>query len=227
MSGNMPGKLIVIEGSDGCGKQTQAGKLFDRLQAEGRRVRQITFPDYASDSSALVKMYLKGDFGSDPAQVNPYAAAAFYAVDRWASFTTSWGKWRQEGGIIVADRYVTSNMAHQAVKITDASERENFLEWLWDLEFVKFSLPVPDIVVFLDVPPRYSLELISQREGKNPLAAKDIHEKNAAYLTAVYQSYLLASQKYGWKKINCAGQNGIRPLEDIHAEVYRAVINKI
>lgn len=224
MSEKLPGRLIVVEGSDGCGKQTQVDKLFDRLKQAGENVEKVTFPDYASNSSALVKMYLKGEFGGDAAKVNPYAAATFYAVDRWASFTSSWGEIYQEGAIIVADRYVMSNMAHQAVKISDASEQEGFLEWLWDLEFVKFSLPIPDIIFFLDMPPQYSLELISRRKTKNPsdVAAKDIHEKNSAYLSAVYQSYLLASKKYGWERINCVDRSGIRPVEDIHNEIYKS-----
>jgi dTMP kinase len=228
MPDKIKGKLIVIEGPDGCGKQTQAEKLFDRFKLEGHNVRKVTFPDYESHSSALVKMYLKGDFGGEPSEVNPYAAATFYAVDRFASFSVSWGKWYQEGDIIIADRYATSNMAHQAVKISDASEQEKFLEWLWDLEFVKFSLPVPDIVIFLDLPPKHSLELISQRNAKTSgTTSKDIHEKNAGYLKAAYQSYQLASQKYGWTKINCAFEGGIRSIDDIHNEIYVAATNKV
>jgi dTMP kinase len=226
----MSGKLIVIEGPDGSGKQTQAEKLFDRLKNEGYKVRKITFPDYESNSSALVKMYLNGEFGSDPAQINPYAAATFYAVDRFASFcvAASWGEWYKEGSIIIADRYTTSNMAHQAVKIADESEREKFLEWLSDLEFVKFALPIPDIVIFLDVPPEYSQKLISQRNLKtSDITSQDIHEKNAGYLARTHESYLLASEKYGWVKINSAAKEGIRPVDDIHEEIYRIIKNKI
>ncbi len=225
----LKGKLIVIEGADGSGKQTQTEKLWQRLRAEGKTVRLITFPDYESNSSALIKMYLKGDFGSDPLQVNPYAAASFYAADRFASFNRTWGEWYRAGEVIIADRYVTSNMAHQAVKISDQAEQTKFLEWLWDLEFVKFALPVPDTVIFLDVPPQYSLELIRSRNAANMTApaAKDIHEKNAHYLKSVYQSYLLAQKKYGWQKINCVRQNEMRSVADIHADIYECVRNII
>jgi dTMP kinase len=221
----LKGKLIVIEGADGSGKQTQTEMLEQRLLTEGEKTRRVTFPNYESNSSALIKMYLNGDFGSDPAQVNPYAAASFYAADRFASFQLTWGQWYQAGEVIIADRYATSNMAHQAVKIPDQAEQAKFLEWLWDLEFIKFALPVPDLVIFLDVPPLYSLELIAARNAQNMAAsaAKDIHEKNAAYLSSVYQSYLLAQKKYGWEKIDCVCQNGMRSIEDIHAEIYRLV----
>jgi dTMP kinase len=219
------GKLIVIEGADGSGKQTQTEKLWQRLQDEGKKVRRVTFPDYKSNSSALIKMYLNGDFDSDPVKVNPYAAASFYAVDRFASFHLTWGEWYQKGEVIIADRYVTSNMAHQAVKIADEAEQAEFLEWLWDLEFRKFALPVPDLVVFLDVPPQYSLGLIRGRNVQKtalPIAT-DIHEKNVSYLKNVYQSYLVAQKKYGWEKIDCVCQNEMRCVTDIHAELYEKV----
>jgi dTMP kinase len=222
----LKGKLIVIEGADGCGKQTQTEKLWQRLLAEGKKAHRVTFPDYASNSSALVKMYLNGDFGSDPAAVNPYAAASFYAADRFASFNMVWGKWYQAGEIIIADRYATSNMAHQAVKIPQEAEQAKFLEWLWDLEFVKFALPVPDLVVFLDVPPQYSLNLIKERNAQQraPAAAKDIHEKNTVYLKNVYQTYLLAQKKYGWEKIDCVFADSMRSVEDIHTDIYEKVV---
>ena len=158
--GILKGKIIALEASDGCGKATQTAYLYNRLNDEGYRVRQISFPDYSSQSSALIKMYLQGYFGQDPSKVNPYAAATFFAVDRYASFAHEWADWYNNGGIVLADRYTTSNMAHQAIKITNRQERDLFLEWLWDLEFHKFQLPAPDMVIFLDVPPAYSENLI-------------------------------------------------------------------
>ena len=120
----MNGKLIIIEGGDGSGKATQTAMLVERLAAEGRPVRSVSFPDYDSDSSALVKMYLRGDFGGDADGVNPYAASAFYAVDRFASYQTQWKSFLQDGGIVVADRYTTSNMLYQMIKIDDAAAQE-------------------------------------------------------------------------------------------------------
>ncbi len=213
------GRLIIIEAGDGCGKATQTEALFRRLCAEGREVRKITFPDYQSPSSALIKMYLGGEFGKQAGDVNAFAASAFYAVDRYASFKKDWGEFYRRGGIIIADRYVTSNMAHQAVKLTDAEERETFLAWLWDLEFVKFGLPLPDLVIFLDLPPGFSRRLRELRAQTE--AREDIHELDEAYLSACYQAYLEVAEKYGWKRIACADGDAVRSIADIHEDIYR------
>ena len=215
------GRLIIIEAGDGCGKATQTQELYRRLHDEGKEVRKITFPDYQSPSSALIKMYLGGEFGAKAEDVNAFAASAFYAVDRFASYKKDWGAFYQRGGIIIADRYVTSNMAHQAVKITDAVSREEFLNWLWDLEFVKFGLPVPDLVLFLDLPPSCSRELRLQRAQKE--ARDDIHESDETYLTACYEAYCRIADKYGWTKIACAKDGTLRSIAEIHADVYRQV----
>ena len=159
----MSGKLIVIEAGDGSGKATQTALLFKRCSEAGKVVRQISFPDYDSPSSALIKMYLRGDFGFEATSVNAYAASLFYAVDRFASYQKTWRTFLEGGGIVIADRYVTSNMAHQAVKITDAVARKNFLAWLCDLEYEKLALPKPDKVIFLDMPPDAAQKLIAVR----------------------------------------------------------------
>ena len=162
----MNGKLIIIEAGDGSGKATQTEKLYSRLVGEGINVRKVTFPDYESNSSALIKMYLNGEFGSSPDSVNPYAASSFYAVDRYASYKQNWEDFYKQGGIIIADRYTPSHMVHQAVKILGQSEKEAFLDWLWDLEFEKFGLPIPDVVIFLDMPPMYSRAPRVERANK-------------------------------------------------------------
>ncbi|MGL5513007.1 MAG: dTMP kinase, partial [Sporomusa sp.] len=149
----MQGKLIVIEGTDGSGKATQSKQLVDRLKAEGVLVRKVDYPNYQSQSSALVKMYLNGEFGNRPENLNAYAASAFYAVDRIASYKKEWEEFYLHGGIVIADRYTTSNMIHQAVKITDVGEKKTYLDWLVDFEFTKCGLPVPDTVIFLAMPP--------------------------------------------------------------------------
>lgn len=144
------GKLIIIEsGSDASGKATQSERLYERLISEGKKCMKITFPDYESDSSALVKMYLNGDFGKNPNDVSPYVSSTFYAADRYASYKTKWGEFYNSGGIIISDRYTTSNMVHQAAKI-ESPEKEKFLEWLYDLEFNIYGIPTPDEVIFLD-----------------------------------------------------------------------------
>lgn len=213
------GKLIIIEAGDGCGKATQTEALFQRLCAEGREVRKITFPDYESPSSALIKMYLGGEFGEQAGDVNAFAASAFYAVDRYASYKKDWGEFYRRGGIIIADRYVTSNMAHQAVKLSDDKEREAFLAWLWDLEFVKFGLPVPDLVIFLDLPPDFSRRLRELRAQNE--AREDIHELDEAYLDACYRAYREIAEKYDWKSVYCAEADEVRSIKAIHDDVYR------
>lgn len=143
----MKGKLIVIEGGDGSGKATQADLLYRRLNREGKPVYKVTFPDYDSPSSMLVKMYLQGQFGKQADSVNPYAASTFYAVDRFASYQMKWKTLLAQGYIIIADRYTTSNMLYQMIKISAPAARQTYLDWLWDFEFIKMGLPIPDIVI--------------------------------------------------------------------------------
>ena len=157
------GKLFIIEAGDGSGKETQTRLLTQRLIREGHRVRAVTFPDYAADASMPVRMYLRGDFGTQADEVNPYAASTFFAIDRYASYRMKWGENYAAGMIILADRYTTSNMVHQAVKIGDAAERDAFLDWLYDFEFNKLGLPVPDAVFFLDMEPCAAERLIAAR----------------------------------------------------------------
>ena len=166
------GKLIIIEAGDGSGKATQTKALYDHLCREGYRVHRIEFPDYAADSSMLVRMYLRGDFGGHAEDVNAYAASTFFAVDRYASYRMKWKKAYEAGAIILADRYTTSNMVHQAVKLTDKAEREAFLDWLWDFEFHKLGLPVPDKVVFLDMDPEVADRLIAARAEETPMTIR-------------------------------------------------------
>ena len=211
------GKLIVIEAGDGSGKATQTQKLFERLTAEGHKVKQISFPDYDSPSSSLVKMYLNGDFGKHADDVDAYAASTFYAVDRYASFRMNWKKSYDAGEIILADRYTTSNMVHQAVKIVDSEERSKFLEWLDDFEYVKLKLPRPDLVIFLDMPPEVSEKLIKERKRS------DIHEKDFHYLRRCYNSYKEIAKKFSWVTIKCSIGGNPRTIEEIHEEIFNTV----
>ncbi len=222
----MSGKLIIIEGSDGSGKQTQAERLYSRLKAEDYRVQKVDYPDYQSESSALIRMYLGGQFGNDPDAVNAYAASAFYAVDRYASYKRKWQEFYYNGGIVIADRYTTSNMVYQAVKLVSQQEKESFLQWLWDLEFNKFALPVPDAVYFLDMPPAYFRRLIDERAGKTA-GKQDIHECNQDYLVNCYNSYHNIAAKYGWHKINCVNGELLKSIDEIHAEVYKSVMDTV
>ena len=217
------GKLITIEAGDGSGKATQTRALMEHLLKDGYRVIKVEYPDYKSDSSALVKMYLGGEFGEHAEDVDAYGASTFFAVDRYASFHLNWKQAYEDGAIILADRYTTSNMVHQAVKLTDPTEREEFLTWLWDFEFGKLKLPVPDVVVYLDMAPEVSDRLINERAAHNADRKKDIHEKDTNYLHRCHDAYNWVAAKYGWKKVVCSKDGQPRSIEEIHKDVYSAV----
>lgn len=228
MNCSSKGFLIIIDGTDGSGKATQAQKLYERLKAEGKNIRKIEFPDYKSDSSALVKMYLNGNFGKNPEDVNPYAASTFYAVDRFASFNTQWKEFYENGGIIIADRYTTSNIIYQGAKIKDKEDRKKYLDWLNDLEYDKFKLPVPDLIFFLDMPPFFSEELIKNRANKfTGGEKKDIHESSKGFMEHSYANCIEASDKYGWNRVKCINGNNVKSIEEIHDEIYQILKSKL
>lgn len=215
----MAGKLIVFEGTDGSGKSTQFGALCRRLDGMGKEYRKLVFPQYSEPSSALIRMYLGGEFGKNPADVNPFAASAFYAVDRYASLKKVWGRYYEEGGLVLTDRYTTSNAVHQAVKCAPA-DRPAFLRWLDDFEHDKMGLPRPDLVLYLDMPTDKAVELLRSREAATHTQA-DIHELDTGYLAACRESALQAAQVLGWKKISCVDAGGaLRSIEDIHEEIW-------
>ena len=218
----MSGRLIVFEGTDGSGKSTQFRRLCQRLDGMGREYQKLVFPQYSEPSSALIRMYLGGEFGSDPKGVNPYAASAFYAVDRYASLKKVWGDFYWAGGLVLTDRYTTSNAVHQAVKCAP-EEREAFLRWLDDFEHEKMGLPRPNGVIYLDMPTEKAVELLRARETATQTRA-DIHELDTGYLAACRESALQAAQVLGWKVIRCLDDGGsLRSVEEIHDEVWRLV----
>lgn len=220
----MKGKLIIIDGSDGSGKATQSLTLYARLQQEEYMVKKVEFPDYNSDSSSLIKMYLNGDFGSKPEDVSPYVASSFYAVDRYASYKMKWKDYYEEGGIILSDRYTTSNMVHQAAKIQDEIEKNKFLDWLWDFEFNKCGLPIPDAVIFLDVPPEYSRRLMEDRLNKfTGSEKKDIHERNSKFLEDSYYNAKQIANKYNWVNISCIENDVMLSVEEIHNKIFDSI----
>lgn len=216
----MKGTLIVLEGIDGSGKETQASLLEKKLKEKGREVLHISFPDYKSPSSALVKMYLKGDFGKNPEDVNPYAASLFYAVDRFASYRMKWKDFYQKGGIIIADRYTTSNMVHQMTKYEDKKARKDFLSWLEKTEYEELELPVPDLVILLDIPLGVSENLVKERARQG--GSMDIHEQHLDYLRKCHDAYQELVSLYGWKRIPCTEEGKLRIIEDIGKDVEKA-----
>lgn len=218
------GKLFVIDGTDGSGKQTQFDKLQERLKKDGIDFRVVSFPNYESPSSGLVKMYLSGEFGENAKDVSPYIASTFYAGDRYATYITEYKDYYEKGGIILADRYTTANMVHQAGKIQDKEEREKFLNWLWDFEFNLYRLPIPTEVFFLNMPVEKSLELIKDRENKfTHTEKKDIHERDKNHLIDAYNAACYVSKKYNWYEIKCVNEDKIRTIEDIHEEIYNEI----
>lgn len=218
------GKLFVIDGTDGSGKQTQLEKLKERLENDKVNYRTVSFPNYESESSALVKMYLSGKFGENAKEISPYIASTFYAADRYATFQTGYKEYYENGGLILADRYTTSNMVHQAGKIKDKKERQKFLDWLWDFEFNLYGLPIPTEVFFLNMPVEKSLELIKSRENKfTHTEKKDIHEKDKNHLIDAYNAACQLAKDYNWYEIKCTNGNYIRTIEDIHGQIYNEV----
>ncbi len=213
MSAEGKGRLLVLEGLDGSGKATQAKLLAASLAADGLPVRQITFPDYASDSSALVRMYLSGRFGARPDDVNAYAASSFYAVDRYASYKTDWGAFYRAGGVVVADRYTTSNGVHQCSKLPP-DEWDGYLDWLFDYEYRLLGLPAPDAVLYLRVDPAVSQALMTGRYHGDE-SKKDVHEKDLEYLARSRRAAEYCAAKLGWQTIECAAGGKMRPAGEI------------
>lgn len=212
--------VIAIDGTDASGKKTQTDILEAHLKENGYKVVKLSFPDYDSPSSTLVKMYLDGQFGTDPADVNAYAASSFFAVDRYASFKKNWEKdYKEENCVILLNRYTTSNAVHQLSKIEDDGEKERFLAWLWDFEFVKLGLPVPDLVLYLEMPTDISIRLLNRR-CEDTGAKKDIHESDPTHLEKSHKAALFACAAWGWERIFCAKDGEPLKIEEI-AETVR------
>lgn len=219
------GKLIVIEGLDGSGKATQTRLLYASLESKGNRVRQVSFPNYSSDSSALVKMYLNGEFGGNADDVNAYAASSFYAVDRYAGYKKDWGRFYESGGLVIADRYTTSNAIHQCSKLPK-DEWSAFIDWLFIYEYKLLGLPKPDAVLFLKADVDVEQGLMSARYGGDD-SRKDIHEKDIGYLKRSQEAALFCADYLGWYVIECIENGCMRNIDDIHTQVEGLVYSLI
>lgn len=218
----MEGKLLVLDGLDGCGKSTQAQRLTRRLEeAFPGRVHLISYPDYDSPSSALVKMYLGGDFSAHPEGVNAYAASTFYAVDRYAGYVRQWGEWYRQGHFIVAARYTTSNAIHQMGKLPQGEWKE-FLDWLEDFEYEKLALPKPDLVCYLQMDRKVSEQLLDARY-QGDASRRDIHERDRAYLEQCRISAEYAAEYWHWNRIVCSQNGKALPMEEITQRLWDLV----
>ena len=215
------GALIVIEGLDGSGKATQANRLLEALAAQGKPVRKVSFPNYTSDASAPIRMYLAGEFGKDPSAVNAYAASTFFAVDRYASFKKDWADFYENGGIIIADRYTTSNAVHQCSKLPK-EQWDGYLSWLFDFEYRLMGIPAPDRVIYLQVDPTVSQKLMTGRYQGDE-SKKDIHESNLDYLARSRKAADYCAEKLEWTVIACDADGEMRTIEDIHKDVLASI----
>lgn len=214
-------KLIVLDGLDGSGKSTQLEALDRWMTAQGIAHKQISFPDYKQPSSVLVRQYLAGEFGGTPDAVNAYAASSFYAVDRYASYKRFWQEDYENGTVILAARYTTSNAIHQMSKL-DKDDWDAYLQWLADYEYERLALPAPDLVLFLDMPPEVSQSLMTSRyEGDE--SKKDIHERDRGYLLKCREAALYAAQHDNWTVVPCAENDNARTIEDITASLIAQV----
>lgn len=216
------GTLIVIEGTDGSGKETQARLLCQALEKKGLSVNFLSFPCYGTPACAPVEMYLGGKFGKKPEDVSPYAASVMYAIDRYASFKTKWAATYEKGEIFVADRYTTSNAVHQAAKLPP-EERAAYLKWLYDIEYNKIGIPSPDLVVYLDLTPEASGKMLKERSGK-PGVQHDIHETNGEFLRKSRENALGIAWDSGWEVVTAGDKNGPYTKETIHAKVLKLAI---
>lgn len=219
------GKLIVLEGIDGSGKSSQYRRLCARMEKDGIDYNHIVFPRYDKESSALIRMYLNGEFGTHPDDVNPYTASTFYAVDRFAAYRTDWGKIYESGGLILSDRYTTSNAVHQGSKLSDEKLPE-FFRWLSDLEYVKMGLPRPDLVIYLEVDVKTSLARMRRRQDRNNTSA-DIHEKDPGYLERCLHTADMAAEYYGWTRIPCMKDGMERDVDEKNREIYDIILKSI
>ncbi len=211
------GKLIVIDGLDGSGKKTQTDMVYEHLKANGKKVKEISFPDYKEKSSTLIKMYLDGEFGKNPEDVNAYAASSFFAMDRYASYIKHWKRDYEQGTLILSDRYSTSNIIYHMSKL-DQKEWKDYIDWLEDYEYNKIGIPKPDVVIYLDVDINISQRLLSERyDGEE--SRKDIHEKNIDFIRKCRECAMFASDKLNWEIINCMNGNALRSKEDINKEI--------
>ena len=217
----MSGKLIVFEGTDGSGKATQSRLLCEHLKRENIPYKNINFPRYGQPSAAMVQEYLDGRLGRHPGDVNAYAASLFYAMDRYASYKQDWGPFYEAGGLVIADRYTTSNAVHQASKLPEG-ERKAFLDWLFDTEYRLLELPKPDLVIYLDMPTEITEKMMRRRETATGTHA-DIHEQDETYLKNCRAAAQEIVKDCGWTVIRCARDGDPRTVEDIHNQVYRTV----
>lgn len=220
----MKGLFIMLEGTDGSGKTTQTERLVERLKKEGRDVEMISFPQYGKPSATMVEAYLNGKLGTAE-DVGPYRASILYAVDRYAASPQIYD-WLEAGKIVIANRYVASNMGHQGGKIANDTERKKYFDWNYDLEYNIFGIPKPDVNIILHVTPEISQQLVDKKDERAYLEGKkrDIHEDDLNHLRNAEHAYVQIAQDYPeFTLIECVSEGNMRSIEDIHEDVWHVI----
>ena len=215
----MCGKLIVIEGLDGCGKNTQTDLLVKYLESKNQKVKHLSFPNYNSPYSSLVKMYLNSEFGQNPEEINPYAVSSFFAIDRFTDYCKEWKEFYENDYIIVCDRYTTSNAIYQMCKLEQNSWDE-YLKWLYDYEYCKLKIPKPDIVIYLKGNIEISQNLLKERYHGDT-SKKDFHESNILFLEKCERAADYVSKKDGWLEVECCKSERMESVEEIHGKILK------
>ena len=219
----MKGVFIVIDGTDGSGKATQTKLLVERLRGTGREVMELDFPQYEKPSAVFVEKYLRGEYGTAD-EVGPYRASIFYALDRYDK-SAEVKQWLAEGKIVISNRYVSANMGHQAGKIKNKKKRDEFLAWLFKLEFTLFGIPKPDKVILLYMPPEAGQKLVDAKGARAYTKGKkrDIHEADLSHLKDAANAYAYVAKKYKWGIVNCLQKGEILSREIIHEKLWGIV----
>lgn len=222
------GKLIVVDGGDGSGKTTQAHLLMEYLKKHTMLAKYMDFPQYYSSfHGKTVARFLRGEFGTLD-QVSPYLAALAFAVDR-ASVKNEMDDFLKKGGYIIANRYATSSMAHQAAKFMQKNDQEEFLKWEYEMEYKVHKIPKEDIVIYLYVPWQYGISLTKKKGNRAYLQGKseDIHESNLSYRQAVESMYLALVRRYPhWVMITCVEDNKVLSPQAIHKKILTVLLRK-
>lgn len=223
------GKLIAIDGLDGCGKETQSIILYNRLKEMNKNVYRVSFPNYDSKSSEVIKMYLNGEIGSNATKINPYLCSLMYAIDRGIQFyKTLFDVYNQKDSILICDRYISANIIHQGSKETDKDRRIELFDWIYDTEINRIGLPKEDITLILALSIEKNIEIIKNRQNKSGCST-DIHESNVGYLDSCYSTVNMAvehlnSKGFNWKIIKCLDENGgILPITSISNLIWKEV----
>lgn len=210
------GKIIVLEGLDGCGKSTQLDLALKFLRENNIKCRTVSFPNYEELSGKIVQQYLSGEIPCG-GENGAYAASTMYAIDRYISYVTDWKSFFDEGGVVVCGRYTTSNAIYQLTKLTP-DERDDFLKWLFDFEYDKLGLPRPDAVIYLDMPVEVSQNLLVERYMGDE-KKRDIHERDVEFLKECRKNALYTADQYGWQIIDCCKENKPLSIDEVHSRI--------